>query len=92
MYIFFFLINVLTDSLTPRESGVTLYFIIGLDMLPSNQRMRFIKPLLLPFMSHIILLIRPSIAPVFIFNDMRPPTCHLFQYLRSHITILDHYA
>lgn len=65
--IFSFLINLLTASLTPRESGVTLFFIIGLDMLLSNQRMRFIKPL--PhFLSHIIFRPRPSIAPASIFR------------------------
>lgn len=54
----YFFSNLLTDSLTPSESEVTLFFVVDLDMPPSNQRMRFIKPLL-HFMSHIILLIRP---------------------------------
>lgn len=89
--VFSFLINLLTASLIPRESEVTLFFTIELDMLASNQRMRFIKPLL-HFVSHISLLIRPSIVPASIFNEMRSLTCHLFLSLCSHIAILNHYA
>lgn len=89
--VFSFLVNLLPDPLTPRESRMTLFFIIVLDTPPSNQRMTFISPLL-HCMSHVVLFIRPSIVPVFIFNEINLPTCHLFQYLCSHIAILNHYA
>lgn len=82
MYIFYFLINLLPDSLTPKQSGVTLFFIIDLDMPPSNPRMRFTK-LLLHFVSPITLLIRPSPVSVFFSNEMRLPICHFSTYVHE---------